>query len=189
MHSFHPKRPLRRAALAALATVLLSGCGGGGGSSNTSLGFRFVPDGSGTVRPNTSVQFEYDPGSVATGVIVSVTPQAAGLPAPPPGEAAPQDGTAYQVTLTPAAAAFSSRPRVFVSYAAAVPAGGSPRVFLYDAGANPPAWVVLPLSAVPPRTAPIGTSAEALLPGTLTSGSYLAVFAAGPPIQPNPAGS
>lgn len=160
-----------------LMGALLSGCGGGGGgNSTTDEGFRFVPDGHGAVVPSANVHFEYDSGSVSSGVVVTAAPVAAGLPATPSG--ASGLGSAYQVTFSIPSLAFSPSARIYLPYdPALLPAGSVPRIYFAASASQP--WQVLPVSTALPAPA-AATILEAQLPAVLPSGFLLTIFAGTP---------
>lgn len=163
---------------ALLAGTLLTGCGGSG-NSTTDEGFRFVPDGHGAVVPYANVHFEYDSGSVSSGVVVSAAPVTAGLPAAPSG--ASQIGSAYRIAFSIPSLTFSPPARIYLSYdPSLLPAGSVPRVyFSAPAASGAQSWQVLPVStAAPAPTA--ATILEAQLPAVIPSGSLLTIFAGTP---------
>ena len=198
-HARRARRPLRFSTLALatglLTPLLLSGCGGGGGgSTNTSEGFRFVPEGSGEVIPYANVDFHYAAGSVSSGIIVTATPVAtSSLPAPPDSNAVPL--SAYQISLS-SSATFTPPATISLTYDSAhLPSGFTvpglvtdpPRIYVYQSGK----WSILPSapSTLTAATLTTGTgTAPVVLGGTVPSplsrSSIIAVFAETVPIPP-----
>ena len=169
-------RHILSASLGLLLALLLSGCGGGGGST-TDEGFRFVPDGSGPVIPNPNVQFNYDAGSVTSGVIVTAAPVPAGAA---PNTTAVLQSSAYQITFSTPTVTFNPQARIYLTFTPASTPSSIPRVYLYTPGAvTGSGWQALPISIIVP--APGTNTLEALLPSVIKSGSIVAVYADTPP--------
>ena len=90
---------------------------------------------------------------------------------------------AYAIHLSAPSLAFSSRPRIYLTYAPGTTfTNSTPRIFIYDPAQS--SWQVLPLSASGPGRG--GNTLEALLPATLNSGDVLAIFADAVPPRRRP---
>ena len=186
-----PRPPYRACAsmigLGAVSALILSGCGGGGGSSSDE-GFRFVPEGSGAVSPDSAhnLTFYYNQGSVASGIIVTAQDVTSAIPvtAPPGADAAPK--IAFQIGLSQSNITFNPAARVALPKPSA---GSDPRIYLYQpaSGTTAARWQVLPIT-----TTDIGTSAsspliEAILPSSpnsIAANSYIAVYTSSAPGPP-----